>query len=394
MKISLPTPDADQRMHSARLTLALRDEILAEGPMPFSRWMERCLYSPGLGYYSAGSTKFGAAGDFITAPESGPLFAQCVATSVLPAFAALDGRRCFLELGAGSGAFAEAALIELEFRNSAPDEYAILEPSADLRERQRERLRAALPAGLFSIVGWLDRPPTQNWQGVLFANEVIDALPVTRFAINDGKVFEEHVALDGERFAMRDVEASEQLVACVRGLEKRLGRDFNDGYRSEIALQLSSWIATVTETLERGIALFVDYGHTRDDYYGSERSSGTMQCHYQHRVHADALALPGLQDITASVDFSSVADAAVAAGLKVMGYASQAQFLLGNGLVQLHQRHAEDADASEIYELSRQIKRLTLPDQMGERFQALVLGRSIDAALLPGWMDIDRSARL
>ncbi|MFZ2235410.1 MAG: SAM-dependent methyltransferase, partial [Dokdonella sp.] len=370
MKISLPPPNADQQAHSARLAAALRDEIRADGPMPFSRWMERCLYAPGLGYYSAGSTKFGASGDFVTAPELGRLFAQCVATSVLPVFAALNRRCCFLELGAGSGAFAEAALLELALRHCVPDEYAILEPSADLRERQRERLRAALPPELFSIITWLDRPPAQNWQGVLFANEVIDALPVTRFAIADGMVFEEHVGLDGERFVIRDVEAGEPLVAAVRALEKRLGRDFDDGYRSEIAMQLPSWISSVTETLERGIVLFVDYGHTRNDYYASDRSSGTLQCHYQHRVHADALTLPGLQDITASVDFSAVAEAAVGAGLDVLGYASQSQFLLDNGLVELHSRYVEDADASELYELSRQIKRLTLPDQMGERFQA------------------------
>ncbi len=394
MKISLPPPDADQQAHSARLAAALRDEIHTDGPMPFSRWMERCLYTPGLGYYSAGSTKFGAAGDFITAPELGPLFAQCVATSVLPVFAALEGRRCFLELGAGSGAFAEAALTELALQDSVPDEYAILEPSADLRERQRDRLRDALPGDLFSIVTWLDRPPAQNWQGVLFANEVIDALPVTRFAIRDGVVVEEHVALDGEQFEIRDIEASEHLIAAVRTLEQRLGRDLVDGYRSEILIQLPSWIATVTDTLEHGVALFSDYGHSRDDYYASERSSGTLQCHFQHRVHDDALALPGLQDITASVDFSDVADAAVEAGLRVLGYASQARFLLGNGLADLHQRHAQDADANQLYELSRQIKRLTLPDQMGERFQALLLGRNIDAALLPAWLDIDRSARL
>lgn len=394
MKISLPLPDSDQQAHSARLAAALRHEIRAEGPMPFSRWMEQCLYAPGLGYYSAGATKFGAAGDFVTAPELGPLFAQCVVTSVLAVFAEVGPRRCFVELGAGSGAFAEVALIELALHHAVPDEYAILEPSADLRERQRERLQAALPAELFSIITWLDQPPAQNWQGVLFANEVIDALPVTRFAIRHGAVFEESVGLDGDEFVIRDCEAGDQLVAAVRKLEKHVGRDFIDGYRSEITMQLPSWISAVTKTLERGIALFVDYGYTRNDYYASERSSGTLQCYFQHRVHADALAMPGLQDITASVDFSAVADAAVAAGLSVLGYASQAQFLLGNGLIELHQRHAQDADASEIYELSRQIKRLTLPDQMGDRFQALLLGRGIDATLLEAWMDIDRGLRL
>ena len=394
MKFSLPAPDADQQAHSERLAASLRTEIRSDGPMPFSRWMERCLYAPGLGYYSAGAHKFGAAGDFVTAPELGPMFAQCVASSLLPLLRALGDESCFLELGAGSGAFAQAALLELAAQSALPGEYAILEPSADLRERQRARLHQQLPPKIFARVRWLDAPPQQSWCGVLFANEVIDALPVTRFSVRDGTVFEDCVALDGEDFVNVDRPADQSLTNKVRELEVQLARPFADGYRSELVPQMHAWMQAIAGSLERGAVMFVDYGHARDDYYAAERSSGTVQCYYQHRVHDDALALPGLQDITASVDFSAVANACVALRMSVHGYADQAQFLLGNGLVELHQRGAADADAAELYRLSQQIKRLTLPEQMGERFKVLLLSRGIDAALLPDFSGIDRSARL
>ena len=394
MKASLPQPDADQLAHSERLAASLRAEIRSEGPMPFSRWMERCLYAPGLGYYSAGARKFGEGGDFVTAPELGPLFAQCVVTSLLPALRALGDQSCFLELGAGSGAFAQAALTELAARSAPPGEYAILEPSADLRERQRNRLHEQLPAEIFARVRWLDAPPQQPWQGVLFANEVIDALPVTRFAIRDGDVFEECVTLDGESFVSIDQPANVALIKSVRHLESQPGRPFADGYRSELLSQLDAWMQSIAGSLTRGVVMFVDYGHARDDYYAAQRSGGTVQCYYQHRVHDDALALPGLQDITASVDFSAVANASTALGMSVHGYANQAQFLLGNGLIELHQRTAGDADATALYALAQQIKRLTLPEQMGERFKVLLLSRDIDAALLPDFSGINRSARL
>lgn len=394
MKASLPQPDADQRAHSERLAASLRAEIRSNGPMPFARWMERCLYAPGLGYYSAGARKFGAGGDFVTAPELGPLFAQCVVTSLLPALQALDEPSCFLELGAGSGAFAQAALMELAAQSALPGEYAILEPSADLRERQRSRLHEQLPAGIFARLRWLDAPPQQSWQGVLFANEVIDALPATRFAIRAGGVFEECVALDGEHFVSIDQAADDLLAQRVRELQAQIGRPFADGYRSELLPQLDAWMQSIAGSLARGVLMFVDYGHARDDYYAAERSGGTVQCYYQHRVHDDALALPGLQDITASVDFSAVANASAALRMNVHGYANQAQFLLGNGLVELHQRAAADADAAALYALAQQIKRLTLPEQMGERFKVLLLSRDMDAALLPDFSGIDRSARL
>jgi len=221
MSSRLPDPGADERAHSDRLLTRLREEIAAHGPMPFSQYMERCLYAPGLGYYSAGKTKFGEAGDFITAPELGELFARCVVNATYPVIEMLGESADFLELGGGSGAFAEAALKAFAANGSIPRRYYILEPSADLRERQRDRLAAALPPELFAHVLWLDRPPEQDWQGVLFANEVIDALPTTRFVVRDGEIYEEYVALDGEGRLMRVDRPADALVSgAVRHVER------------------------------------------------------------------------------------------------------------------------------------------------------------------------------
>ena len=239
----LPTPSAEELAHSARLVDLIRGEIAAQGPMPFSRFMERCLYAPGLGYYSAGRTKFGAAGDFVTAPELGMLFAQTIADALMPALRGLGPEADFCELGGGSGAFAEAALLAFAEAGVVPRRYRILEPSADLRERQRERLRAALPADLNARVEWLDRPPEADWRGVLFANEVIDALPVTRFCKRDGEVYEEFITLDDAgQFRRSDRPADALVAGAVRHVERDLGREFANGYRSEILPQLPYWM--------------------------------------------------------------------------------------------------------------------------------------------------------
>ena len=380
MTIELPLPDADERAHSGRLAALLKDEIARNGPMPFSRFMERCLYAPGLGYYSAGRTKFGAAGDFVTAPELGDLFAQTFAHAFAPVIGSLGAGADFVELGGGSGAFAEAALRALAAAGHVPARYRILEPSADLRERQRERLAASLPAALASRVEWLDRPPAEPWHGVLFANEVIDALPVTRFSLRDGEVFEEHVDAAGEDgFTWRARPADMLVGAAVRHLERSLDARFADGYRSELLPQLPYWMQAVLGTLERGLAVFVDYGYARDEYYRADRRDGTLACHYRHRVHADALRWPGLQDLTASVDFSALAEAGAGAGMEFGGYVAQGAFLLHAGLpAWFAEAHAGAGEAGG-YALAQQVKRLTLPGQMGEQFKVMWFSRDVEA---------------
>lgn len=380
MSSRLPDPGADERAHSDRLLTRLREEIAAHGPMPFSQYMERCLYAPGLGYYSAGKTKFGEAGDFITAPELGELFARCVVNATYPVIQMLGDNADFLELGGGSGAFAEAALKAFAAQGALPRRYYILEPSADLRERQRERLAAALPSELFAHVLWLDRPPEQDWQGVLFANEVIDALPTTRFAMKMGEVYEEYVALDGEGRLMRVDRPADALVSgAVRHVERDIETEFPDGYRSEILPQLPYWIQAIAGSLTAGLMVFADYGYVRREYYLPERNDGTLRAFYRHRAHSDPLHLPGLNDLTASVDFTALAEAGNSAGFGVAGYMPQAQFLIGSGLQDIFSAAYEAAtDEAMRYDLAQQVKKLTLPDQMGERFQVMLFARGMD----------------
>ncbi len=397
MRSSFPEPSADERLHSDRLLQLLRELIATQGPLPFSQYMERCLYAPGLGYYSAGRTKFGAAGDFVTAPELGELFARCVVRALQPTLAALGDEADFLEIGGGSGAFAETALQALAAGGTLPRHYLILEPSADLRERQRERLRANLPSGINARVRWLDRPPEQDWRGVLFANEVIDALPATRFAMRDGEVYEEYVAQDDEGRLVRVDRPADVLVAgAVRHVERDLGSEFADGYRSEILPQLPYWIQAVAGSLSAGLMLFIDYGYVRREFYLPERDDGTLMAHYRHHAHNDPLYLPGLNDLTASVDFTALAEAGNSAGFAVAAYLPQAQFLIGAGLQEVFgQAQAELTDEHGRYRLAQQVKKLMLPEQMGERFQAMLLARGLDTLTLPAeLLAADQGGRL
>ena len=380
MQSTIPLPEADALAHSEQLAAALREEIRAQGgAMPFSRFMELCLYAPGWGYYSAGASKFGASGDFTTAAEMGGLFAATVANALAPVLGQLGPQARLLELGGGSGAFAEAVLLRLAELQALPARYAILEPSADLRQRQRERLQQNLPADIGSRVEWLDRPFDDDWEGVVFANEVIDALPTPRFLIRDGEVHEETVQLDADGQFIRGAQPADMLLSgAVRHLERYLDAPFAEGYRSELLPQLPYWLQAVAGGLQRGAMLFVDYGYTRREYYLPERDDGTVRAFYRHHVHNDVYLWPGLQDITASVDFTAMAEAGLHAGFDLAGYCSQASFLLGNGLDQVLTLADERTDEVGRVQLREEVKKLTLPSGMGERFQVIGLQRGID----------------
>ena len=388
---ALPEPDEAARLHSVRLVEAIKAEISrAGGALSFARFMELALYAPGLGYYSAGATKFGAAGDFITAPELGPLFAGCVAESVAHLLRDLPDAG-FLEIGGGSGAFAEDFLRRAAELSALPARYAILEPSADLRERQQQRLREGLPPELFARCDWLDGPPEQRWNGVLFANEVLDALPTTRFSVVAGEIHEEHVVLDADGGFMRVDQPADALVrAAVRHVETTLKQRFAHGYRSEVLPQLPYWVQAVGGLMGQGAMLFVDYGYPRREFYLPERSDGTLVCHYRHRAHGDPFFLPGLQDITAFVDFTALAEAGVNAGFDFAGYCSQASFLIGNGLPE-HIAQAEgETDARRRIERMNEVRRLTLPGEMGERFQVMGFTRDVDLSAAFASGDLSR----
>ena len=386
---TLPPPDAEELAHSAHLREVIQEQIIAAGgAVPFWKFMELALYAPGLGYYSAGAHKFGPGGDFTTAPELSPLFAACVADALTPVLQQLGPDAVFMELGGGSGAFAETCLAKLLANDALPARYAILEPSADLRERQKQRLQERLPPLVFELVEWLDGPIQESWNGVLFANEVIDALPTPRFTLRDGEVFEEYVALDGEgRFVRQDQPADPMLAAAVRNIERRLPEPIADGYRSEALAQLPYWLQAVVGGMADGAVLLVDYGYARGEYYQPERRDGTLRAFRRHHLVEDVFAWPGLQDITASVDFTALVEAGVGAGFEFSGYCSQASFLIGNRL-QENLALAESRAADDIarHNLRQQAKLLTLPSEMGERFQAIGFQRGVElgAAFLVG----------
>jgi SAM-dependent MidA family methyltransferase len=375
----LPPLTADEAAHSATLVDLVRTRIeSARGWINFAEFMNLALYTPGLGYYSAGARKFGAAGDFVTAPEVAPVFSRCLAMQCAEVLRELGPAARILELGAGSGVMAADLLAELEQQGALPSAYCILDLSADLRERQQETLARRVPH-LLPRVRWLDDLP-EPFEGLIIANEVLDALNVERFAMRGGQVNALGVSQDLGRLTLAEVRAGARLEAAVRRIERDTGVALPDGYESEVCLGLSSWLQSIAQCLARGVLLFVDYGLPRREYYLAERSSGTLLCHFRHRFHDDALLHVGLQDITAWVDFTAVAEAAVEAGCEVAGYTTQAHFLIGCGL----EKFVSNVDGLELVErlnLSRQAMMLTLPGEMGERFKVIALAREYPAPL-------------
>lgn len=369
----LPEPPDDLKRHSERVLARILEAIGTSGEIPFEQYMEMALYEPGLGYYSAGLHKLGRSGDFVTAPEIGSLFAACLAGQCADIGEEL-GAYEVLEVGAGTGRLAVDLLRQVD-PSHAPARYRILERSADLQQVQKELISREAPAWA-DRVEWLERPPVEAWQGVLIANEVIDALSTECFEIRDGGVHQLCVTNTGDGLGWSTRPAPESLEAAVRHLEKDTGLAFAHGYRSEVRPRLAAWLESLTATLSRGLALFIDYGYPRSEYYLPERREGTLMCHYRHHAHDDPFFSPGLQDITAWVDFTALAEAADACGLAVDGYTSQAMFLLGCGLDRvLSERSAEAEDGGLA--LNAEARQLTLPGMMGERFQVMGLGRGL-----------------
>lgn len=387
----LPEPDGQAKSHSERLISLIKAECDHNGgAISFGRYMALALYEPESGYYAAGLQKFGEAGDFITAPEISPLFSRCVARQCAQVLPLLDNP-VILEIGAGSGVMATDILLELESLNQLPDRYLILEISTYLRQKQKEVIESKA-AHLFDRVEWLNALPDKPIQAVVLANEVLDAMPVESFQTTDDGVKQLFVEVveDGVNAIYKDAESS--VSDAVNTIEQRAEMKFELQYQSEFSPTLDAWIASVADCLEKGIVLLIDYGYPVSEYYHPQRHMGTLICHYQHRAHADPFWYPGLQDITAFVDFSAVAYAAVDAGLEVRGYTTQAAFLMASGIAQLHQEAVTDEVSSQI-NLSQQIKTLTLPSEMGERFKVMALGKNIDEPL-QGFLIQDFRSRL
>ena len=363
----LPEPEAAALAASRALIERIRAEAKANADwIAFSRYMELALYEPGLGYYAGGSAKLGAPGDFATAPELGTLFARTLARQVAEI---LQPGETILEFGAGSGALAEALIGEL-----APENYLILETSAELRARQETRLGGRAK--------WIDRLPAR-FRGVMLANEVADAMPVHALAWRDNMIVERGV--DGS-LAWAERPAKGELLAAARRLEVPVP------YESEIGLVARAWMKLLAARLERGALLVIDYGFPQREYYHPQRTMGTLMCHYRHRAHGDVFFHPGLQDITAHVDFSALAQAAREGGLEVLGYANQAQFLVNCGITKVLERE-NASDVARYAPRAAEAQKLLSPAEMGELFKVLAVGRDVQRPLL-GFASGDRSHTL
>lgn len=366
-----PAPDAVARQHSLSLIASIREKITAAGgSLSFHDYMQAALYTPGLGYYAAGSSKFGAAGDFVTAPEISPLFADCLADAMQPVLKARS-QYSVLEAGAGSGILVARLLQRWQAQECLPQHYYILELSADLRERQRQQLEAHCPE-LLAKVQWLDTWPN-NFEGIVLANELLDAMPVHRVHKREGRWYEQTVGFEQEGFILQEQPLSDTLLQQqLAAIESE--QPLPDDYLTEINLDAGQWIKTLGDNLRQGVVLLLDYGYPRSEYYHSQRQRGTLMCHYRHRAHDDPFVYPGLQDITAHVDFTDIADNALAAGFGVAGYTTQAHFLLDNGITQKLEQQQQSDEAAYQRQVS-QVRQLTLPQEMGEIFKVMLLNK-------------------
>ena len=382
----LPEPDPDSATHSRRVADHLRNKI-GSGSISFAEFMQEALYAPGLGYYVAGNRKFGADGDFVTAPEISELFGFVVATQLADVLRELgDGN--VLEFGAGSGALAVSVLRRFAELKVLPSNYLIFEISPELRERQAALFREEIPE-LGDRVAWIDELPA-SFSGVVIANEVADAIPVERFRIDHNDVQQARVGIEEGGFDWQYAAAPEFLTSAVRKLERELGIALPNGYESEMATGLQGWVKDVCDMVNRGLVLLIDYGVTRREYYAADRSNGWLRCHFRHRAHNDPLVLPGIQDLTAWVDFSAVASVAVDAGMAIAGFDSQANFLMHGGL-EMAMADFTELPMERQVELSAHTKLLTLPGEMGENFKFIGLCRGVNG---PPVFDVTDRAHL
>lgn len=400
--MSLPLPSPDALEHSQKLVAYLQARCLDQsGWLSFAEFMDQTLYAPGLGYYTAGASKFGVSGDFVTAPEISPLFAAALARQIAPLLQASAPH--VIEVGAGSGRLAADLLIELAELGHLPQTYGILELSPDLRQRQEMLLRTKAPE-LAKRVYWLDTLP-EHFAGVVLGNELIDAMPVHLVRWPGVGELAEEVGVcwsaDTCGWVWESRPAQGALLAAAQSISQEAEeRDepLPPGYQSEINLAARAWVASWGNILSQGALLLIDYGFPAHEFYHPQRSTGSLMCHYRHYAHTDPLYLPGLQDITAHVDFTALIAAGFDNGLELLGYTSQGQFLLNCGLLdclesRIRGKGKGDYGAPESIALSAGVNRLVLPQEMGELFKVMVLGKNIGIPL-QGFAQGDRSFQL
>lgn len=372
--LDLPEPSEIEKQHSQKLHEVIVQEInQAGGWIDFAHYMQLALYAPGLGYYSAGLQKFGEQGDFVTSPEVSPLFAQTLANPVAKLLAELPNAQ-LMEFGAGSGKLAADLLYALNTLGQLPENYFIVELSADLQQRQYEILQQCVP-DLLPRVQWLNQLPEEPLNVIVIANEVLDAMPVTRFAIKDGEVLQQGVAVKDGELALSYRPASDEVRQQVEALHIATTPGFE--YCSELNLNIAPWIKSLAGCINQGAIYLIDYGYTRSEFYSAERDMGTFIGYYHHRALDAPLWYPGLQDLTAFVDFTAVAEVAINNELDVDGFTSQGNFLINCGLAELVES-IETKSEVDYFKLVQQMKTLSLPGEMGERFKVLGLSKGLD----------------
>lgn len=377
-EVELPPFTAEQKELSDRFVELIRDSIEHNGPMPFSEFMQRGLYEPQLGYYVNGFSKIGKHGDFTTAPQMSDHFAVCLANQCIQVFEA-NGVASILEFGGGSGRLASDLLQALAATNNLPQSYQILEVSAELQHEQRQLLQQELPAEVFSKVIWLNNLP-EHFNGVVIANEVLDAFAVERFAIVDGQPLRTMVGYSNNDFYLCR-QACEQVAGFVNGIQEDIGTPFSDGYESEYCELLSAWWQSLSACLDTGVVIVCDYGSDRRQYYSAKKPSGTLRCFYRHTLHDDPFARPAVQDITADVDFTAVTMAAVGAGMELQGYSPLSEFMLSLDVLDHHQQKLQSLDEKQQIAATGQFKRVILSQEMGDRFMVIGFSKGVDLAL-------------
>ncbi len=379
---ALPTPSAEGIKHSQQLSKKIKSTLARHKQLTFAQYMHKALYTPELGYYASALPKIGEQGDFTTAPEVSPIFSRCLAHQAIQVLEQLESPN-ILEFGAGSGVMAKDILLELAQQEQPLERYYILEISADLQERQKAKLENELPAELFKKIVWLNELPSTPISAVIIANEVLDAMPFERLRIEPEQFLQGFVryneTADKFEWDYRPI-IDPDLQKFAYQLIQNIGKVSHLGYDTEINLNIKPWLKSLNQILTQGAVILIDYGYTRQEYYQPARVMGTLRCHYQHRAHSNPFFYPGLQDITAHVDFTAVAEDGFDSGFKVAGFTTQANFLMGSGLIEMS--IDPDAPVTEQIKIAQQIKTLTLPDEMGESFKVIALTKNIDSPLI------------
>lgn len=393
----LPLPEVEAIQTSERLQQRLLEQYQSsDDGLPFDSFMEQALYAPGLGYYAAGSEKLGQAGDFITAPEISPLFSEALAHQIDQILRHCKDSGCsrceVLEFGAGRGIMAVDILKRLKEMDALPERYLILEISAELQQRQQQTIASEIPQ-LADKVQWISQLPETGFEGVMVANEVVDAMPVTVFQKSKGQFIEKKVYWNGHQWELQSAhQENSRLQQWGKSLEQRLGDPLTEDYCSEWNPRQNAWLQSLSECLRQGMILLIDYGFPEKEYYHPQRM-GTLMCHYRHYSHENPLVLLGLQDITAHVDFTSLAQTAFDAGLQVHGFTNQANFLTNCGILE-RMEQLGDIDDAKIARYSQQLKLLMLPSEMGELFKVLALTKDCQNLELLGFQMGDKRSSL